>query len=256
MSQQIPQQGQIFTDAKGYITRPWYVFLSLLTGGGASGTVSPGQLVVGGPTPGTIAGGNLSGDVSTSGSTVTTLATVNASPGTYGDATHVAQVTVNGKGLVTTATNVLITGGAGTPGLDGIDGLQGPTGPTGATGATGAQGNPGIDGLDGSTGAAGATGATGATGAQGLDGLDGMMGATGPAGSAGAAGSNGIDGLDGNVLNPTGITAGTYGSSTTVGQFTVNPYGILTAATPVTITASGIGGATPSFAYFAGVSLS
>ena len=37
-----------------------------------------------------------------------TLATVNASPGTYGDSTHVAQVTVNGKGLDTTVTNVAI----------------------------------------------------------------------------------------------------------------------------------------------------
>ncbi len=40
--------------------------------------------------PNTITNGDLSGDVTTSGSLATTLATVNASPGTYGDGTHVA----------------------------------------------------------------------------------------------------------------------------------------------------------------------
>ncbi len=54
----------------------------------------------------------LTGDVTAgpgSGSQVATLATVNATVGTFGDATHVAQVTVNGKGLVTAAANVAIT---------------------------------------------------------------------------------------------------------------------------------------------------
>jgi hypothetical protein len=57
----------------------------------------------------TITNGDLSGDVSTSGSLVTTLATVNSDVGTYGDATHVAQVTVNAKGLTTAAASVPIT---------------------------------------------------------------------------------------------------------------------------------------------------
>lgn len=52
----------------------------------------------------------LSGDISTTaGSTVTTLATVNTNIGTFGDASHVGQFTVNGKGLITAATEVLIT---------------------------------------------------------------------------------------------------------------------------------------------------
>jgi len=52
----------------------------------------------------------LTGDVTTSaGSLATTLATVNASAGTYGSATQVAQVTVNGKGLSTTVANVAIS---------------------------------------------------------------------------------------------------------------------------------------------------
>lgn len=43
---------------------------------------------------------NLVGDVTTSGLT-TTLATVNANVGTFGDATNIPQFTVNGKGLIT-----------------------------------------------------------------------------------------------------------------------------------------------------------
>lgn len=53
----------------------------------------------------------LTGDITApQDSNTTTLAAVNAGPGTFGDATHVAQVTVNGKGLVTTAVNVSIAG--------------------------------------------------------------------------------------------------------------------------------------------------
>jgi hypothetical protein len=55
--------------------------------------------------------GDLSGDVSTSGAAVTTLATVNSNVGTFGDATHVGAFTVNAKGLVTAASSVAITGG-------------------------------------------------------------------------------------------------------------------------------------------------
>lgn len=54
-----------------------------------------------------------SGDVSWAANTFTTvLATVNSNVGTFGDATHVAQVTVNAKGLVTAASSVVITGAA------------------------------------------------------------------------------------------------------------------------------------------------
>lgn len=53
----------------------------------------------------------LTGDVSASGSgsVVATLATVNSGPGTCGDATHVCQVTTNGKGLTTAQSAVPIT---------------------------------------------------------------------------------------------------------------------------------------------------
>jgi len=48
-----------------------------------------------------------------SGSQALTLATVNSSPGTCGDTTHVCQVTTNNKGLVTAQSAVSITGGGG-----------------------------------------------------------------------------------------------------------------------------------------------
>ena len=46
-----------------------------------------------------------------SGSQAFTLSTVNSSPGTCGDSTHVSQVAVNGKGLVTNCTPVAISSG-------------------------------------------------------------------------------------------------------------------------------------------------
>lgn len=58
----------------------------------------------------------LTGDVTSSaGSSVTTLATVNGNPGTFGNATHVPIVTVNAKGLVTSVSTATITGGGGFP---------------------------------------------------------------------------------------------------------------------------------------------
>lgn len=47
------------------------------------------------------------------GSAALTLATVNGSPGTCGDATHVCQIVDNGKGLVTSQSAIAITGGGG-----------------------------------------------------------------------------------------------------------------------------------------------
>jgi hypothetical protein len=53
----------------------------------------------------------LTGDVTAAGpgSSVATLATVNANVGSFGDATHVAAFTVNAKGLITAASSVAIT---------------------------------------------------------------------------------------------------------------------------------------------------
>lgn len=51
----------------------------------------------------TITNCNLSGDGTTSGTSVLTFATVNSNVGTFGDTTHCANFTVNGKGLITAA---------------------------------------------------------------------------------------------------------------------------------------------------------
>lgn len=72
-----------------------------------SGSAPAGQLAIFNSST-SIAGGDLSGDVTTSGGTATTLATVNSNVGTFGDAQHVAQVTLNAKGLATAASSVAI----------------------------------------------------------------------------------------------------------------------------------------------------
>lgn len=54
------------------------------------------------------------------------------------------------------------------------------------------------------------------------------------------------------TLSSTGVSANTYGDSTHVGQFTVDVKGRISSASNVAITATGIGGATPGFAYFMG----
>lgn len=53
--------------------------------------------------------GDVSGSGTTGADVTLTLATVNSNVGTFGDSSHVSQVTVNAKGLVTAASDVLIT---------------------------------------------------------------------------------------------------------------------------------------------------
>jgi hypothetical protein len=53
----------------------------------------------------------FSGDITTAaGSTATTLATVNTTPGTFGDASHSVQLTIDAKGRITGATSFAISG--------------------------------------------------------------------------------------------------------------------------------------------------
>ncbi len=54
----------------------------------------------------------FSGDFTISNAGVATLATVNSNTGSFGDGTHVAAVTLDGKGRVTVASAVAITGAA------------------------------------------------------------------------------------------------------------------------------------------------
>jgi hypothetical protein len=82
---------------------------------GITGTFFPTKYMSGTYTSGAITA--LTGDVTATGpgSAAATLATVNSSPGTCGDATHVCQITTNGKGLTTGQTAVAITGGSSIP---------------------------------------------------------------------------------------------------------------------------------------------
>lgn len=65
------------------------------------GTITSGALMTFDDASGAATAGNLSGDVTTSGSTATTLATVNSNVGSFIN----ANITVNAKGLITAASN-------------------------------------------------------------------------------------------------------------------------------------------------------
>ncbi len=103
------------TDANGYLTTPPG---SPSHGGptanstGSTGQVFPTYYMGNTYTSGAITSLTGDGTAAGPGSVPLTLATVNASPGTCGDSTHVCQVTVNGKGLTTSQTAVAISGGA------------------------------------------------------------------------------------------------------------------------------------------------
>jgi hypothetical protein len=96
-------------DSKGRIT-------AASSGSAGGGTVT----TTGSPASGNLAkfsgstsitNGDLSGDVTTSGSLVTTLSSTGVTSATYGDSSHVGQFQVDVKGRITSATNVAITAG-------------------------------------------------------------------------------------------------------------------------------------------------
>jgi hypothetical protein len=156
-----------FTPGIGTVTS---VSVSGANGIGVSGSpiVSSGTIALslGAITPtsvaatGTVAGSNLSGtntgdqtitltgDVTGSGtgSFATTLATVNAGVGTFGDSTHTVTITVNGKGLITAAAATAIAFPGGFTGFATPTALVGLTAIAGtATTATRSDGAPALN---------------------------------------------------------------------------------------------------------------
>lgn len=170
-----PSNQQPVVDSQGKATIPWdtwfrAVGLWLQQFVFPSGT---GQLVI---TNGadSVAPGNLTGAVTTAGGTVTTIAATGVTAGTYGDGSHVSQVTINASGQVTSAADVAISISSG------------------------------IDQLTGDVTAGPGSGSQAAT------------------------------------LATVNSNVGAFGDATHVGAFTVNAKGLITAASSVAITDTGI----------------
>jgi trimeric autotransporter adhesin len=170
----------------------------------------------------------LTGDVTTSaGSAATTLATVNSNVGSFGDGTHVAAVTVNGKGLVTAASSVAITGAAPTGAAGG--GLAG-TYPNPTVSAVPASALPALTGDV--TSSAGSAATTLAAGSASVLNSGTLLAARMPALTGDITSSAGAVAT---TLATVNSNVGSFGDSTHVGSFTVNGKGLVTAASSVAL---------------------
>ena len=200
--------------------------------GNANGAPSWGAVSLSSDVTGTLPVGSLpalGGDISTSvGGNVTTLATVNTNTGMWGDSTHVAQFVVNGKGLVTAASNVLIPN---TITINGDGNASVSTGGTGALTLATVNANVGTYGsttqvpvvtVNGKGLVTGISTAT-ITGAISVTGGDLTM-----SGSTGSAITNA-------TLATVNTDVGSYGSTTQIPVITVNGKGLVTGVTTASI---------------------
>lgn len=147
----------------------------------------------------------LTGDITTSvGTVATTLATVNANVGTFGNATQVAQITANAKGLTTAVANVTIT-----PAIGSITGLG--TGVAMALGINvGSAGAPIVS--NGALGTPSSGTVTNLTGTANIN-INGTVGATTPAAGVFTTAAVGIASQDAGAIFTVAGVGSTSGAS-------------------------------------------
>jgi hypothetical protein len=218
--------------------------------GNANGAPSWGAINLSSDVTGTLPATSfpvLTGDISTtSGNTVTTLATVNSNVGVFGDSLSVGQFTVNGKGLVTQAANVSIPL-AVTIGGDAT-----------GTGNTSVTTNITLNTVNGNVGTFGSTvqipvvtvNAKGLVTAVTTASISGNISVTG--GDLTMSGSTGTA-ITNATLATVNSNVGTFGNSSVIPTITVNAKGLVTGVTTSNVSASSIGavqnaGDTPSIA--------
>ena len=214
------------------------------SGSGSVTSVATDSTLTGGPitTTGTLSRAALSGDVTASGgSNVTTLATVNGSPGTYGSTTSIPTVTVDGKGRTTTGSSTTLTAA-----IDAAFGnAQGDILYRGASGWTVLA--PGSSGQLLKTNGAGANpswiagGGSGTVTSVATDSTltGGPITASGTLSRAALTGDvTASGGSNTTVLATVNASPGTYGSTTSIPSVTVNAKGLTTAASSTTLTAA------------------